>query len=133
MPSSTSSPDCGARAHRNERNDQMDNPQQYVDEATFKWTVGGVVALCFGAMGVIWKRLNGLEEKGGQRDDANVKAAKEADDTLWEAVMVAKWLQQRWSERTTHIGIAIIILVIALVIDGTLPDWHRAVLPVEIG
>ncbi|GEM_PF-3183167 len=63
----------------------MDNPQQYVDEATFKWTVGGVVALCFGAMGVIWKRLNGLEEKGGQRDDANVKAAKEADDTLWEA------------------------------------------------
>ncbi|GEM_PF-5441860 len=46
--------------------------------------------------------------------------------------MVAKWLQQRWSERTTHIGIAIIILVIALVIDGTLPDWHRAVLPVAI-
>lgn len=42
------------------------------------------------------------------------------------------WLQRRWSERTTHIGVAIIILVIALVIDGTFPDWRRAVLPIAL-
>lgn len=64
----------------------MDNPNQYVDENTFRWTVGGIFGLGMTAAGILWRRINGIEEKQTGQGDKLASKQHEGDDALWEAV-----------------------------------------------
>lgn len=64
----------------------MDNPQQYVDEGTFRWTIGGIVGIGLAAIGTLWARITGVEKKQDDQRAALVDKQHKGDDSLWDAV-----------------------------------------------
>lgn len=78
----------------------MDNPQQYVDEATFKWTVGGLVTLLVGMLGVVWSRINGAEVRQDKREEVMKQQQQDGDNSLWAALNVSNRDLQIFKEDT---------------------------------
>jgi hypothetical protein len=64
----------------------MDNPQQYVDEGTFRWTIGGIVSIGLAALGVLWTRITGVEKKHDTQGAMLGDKQHKGDDALWDAV-----------------------------------------------